>query len=318
MGGGKAEGDHVCLLILFPVRSMNNLHRLILKSPAKINLFLEVLKKREDGYHEIFSLMQAVDLCDELILEKRKSGVAIGSDHPDCPSDESNLAFKAAKLILKEAKVKEGVSIQIKKKIPVAAGLGGGSSNAATTLKGINRLFELNLSNQKLHSLAIPIGSDVPFFLCPGPALVRGRGEEIEPIIVYKDYWLVLMCPDFKVSTEWAYQNFKIDLTKERKKVNLKSWESQYGFFEALSHFENDLEKVVSGSYPAIQDIKDILKSSGAVKSSMSGSGPTVYGVFEQKPKAEEVARSLSRTARDWSEGSREQVFLTHPIPDSI
>jgi 4-diphosphocytidyl-2-C-methyl-D-erythritol kinase len=294
------------------------LETLVLKSPAKINLFLEVLRKREDGYHQILSLMQAVDLCDELILEKRKSGVVIGSDHPDCPTDESNLAFKAAKLILEEAKLKEGVSIQIKKKIPVAAGLGGGSSNAATTLKGINRLFELNLSDQKLHLLASRIGSDVPFFIYSGQALVRGRGEEIEPITMYRDYWLILVCPNFKVSTEWAYQKLKISLTRRKKEIIIKNLENRDQFFEALPNFKNDLEEVVSERYSVVQKIEDTLNSSGAVKSSMSGSGPTVYGVFEQKPKAEEVAKSLSRTAWDWSFGSTGQFFLAQPIPGSI
>lgn len=292
--------------------------KLAFKSPAKINLFLDILRKREDGYHEIVSLMQAVDLCDELVLQKRKKGITIRCDHADCPADESNLAFKAARLLLDEAKIREGVSINLKKKIPVAAGLGGGSSNVATTLKGINRLFDLKLSYQKLHSLASQIGSDVPFFLCSGQALVKGRGEEIEPITIYREYWLVLVCPKFNVSTQWAYQNLKINLTKFKKKVNLKNLENRNGFFEALPCFENDLEEVVSREYPVIRKIKDILENRGAVKSSMSGSGPTVYGVFEQKPKAEEVAQELTRTGQDWSPGSMGQVFLTQPILNNI
>lgn len=289
---------------------------LVFKSPAKINLFLEVLRKREDGYHEICSLMQTVDLCDELLLQRRKEGVVIRTDDPECPANETNLAFKAAQLILEEAKIKEGVSIHIKKIIPIAAGLGGGSSNAATTLKGINQLFELNLSDQKLHFLSSQIGSDIPFFLSSGQALVRGRGEIIEPITIYRDYWLVLARPEVKVSTQWAYQNLKINLTKVKNEVNLKVLENPNVFFEALPHFENDLEEVVSVKYPIIRRIKDILENSGAVKSSMSGSGPTVYGVFERKPKAEEVARKLRRG--DWSPASGGQVFVTQPIPNSI
>jgi len=292
------------------------LETLVFKSPAKINLFLEVLRKREDGYHEICSLMQTVDLCDELLLQRRKEGVVIRTDDPECPANETNLAFKAAQLILEEAKIKEGVSIHIKKIIPIAAGLGGGSSNAATTLKGINQLFELNLSDQKLHFLSSQIGSDIPFFLSSGQALVRGRGEIIEPITIYRDYWLVLARPEVKVSTQWAYQNLKINLTKVKNEVNLKVLENPNVFFEALPHFENDLEEVVSVKYPIIRRIKDILENSGAVKSSMSGSGPTVYGVFERKPKAEEVARKLRRG--DWSPASGGQVFVTQPIPNSI
>ncbi|MCK4404870.1 MAG: 4-(cytidine 5'-diphospho)-2-C-methyl-D-erythritol kinase [candidate division Zixibacteria bacterium] len=287
--------------------------KLVLKSPAKINLFLEVLKKRDDGYHEIVSLIQAVDLCDELVLEKRKKGVVVTCDHPDCPTDESNLAFKAASMLLEEETTKEGVSIHIKKKIPISAGLGGGSSNAAATLKGINRLFELELPDKKLHDLASRIGSDVPFFLYSGQALVKGRGEKIVPINMYKDYWLILVCPHFEVSTRWAYQNVKISLTKTGKGVNFRNLENQSMFFKALRSFRNDLEEVVSKRYPVIQKIKEILKNAGALKSSMSGSGPTVYGVFERKPQAEEVTRKLLRG--DWFAESIGQIFLTQPIP---
>ncbi|MCK4223917.1 MAG: 4-(cytidine 5'-diphospho)-2-C-methyl-D-erythritol kinase [candidate division Zixibacteria bacterium] len=290
--------------------------RLILKSPAKINLFLEVLRKREDGYHEIVSLIQAVNLCDELILRKRKNGVVVACDHPDCPADESNLAFKAASLLLAEEKINEGVSIRIRKKIPLSAGLGGGSSNAAATLKGINRLYQLQLPDKKLHALASRIGSDVPFFLYSGQALIKGRGEKIVPINMYGDYWLVLVCPHIEVSTKWAYQNVKISLTKERKELNLKSLDNGFVFFKALRSFRNDLEEVVSKRHPVIQKIKEILKNSGALKSSMSGSGPTVYGVFDRKPQAEEVAKKLLRG--DWFAESRGQIFLTQPIPGNI
>jgi len=292
------------------------LDKLTLKSPAKINLSLEVLKKREDGYHQIFSLMQAVDLCDELILQKREKGVVIRCDHPDCPSDESNLAFQAASMLLEEEKIDEGVSIHIKKKIPISAGLGGGSSNAALTLKGINQLFKLQLSDRKLHALACRIGSDVPFFLYSAQALIKGRGEEIEPINMYGDYWLILVCPHFKVSTKWAYQNVKISLTKRGKEVNLKNLENRSLFFKALPSFGNDLEEVVSKRHPVIQKIKESLKNSGALKSSMSGSGPTVYGVFDRKPQAEEVVRKLLRG--DWFAESKALIFLTQPITGNI
>ncbi|NIM97885.1 MAG: 4-(cytidine 5'-diphospho)-2-C-methyl-D-erythritol kinase [candidate division Zixibacteria bacterium] len=283
---------------------------LILKSPAKINLFLEVLRKRQDGYHEILSLMQAVDVCDELVLERRKSGIKVSCDNPDCPTNEGNLAYQAASLALNEANVNEGVSIRIKKRIPISSGLGGGSSNAAATLQGTNRLLELGLSDRRLHGLASRIGSDVPFFLYSGQALARGRGDEIESKTFYRDYWLVLVCPRFQVSSGWAYQAVKISLTRDRKGVNYEVLGSRLGFFEALAHFRNDLEEVVTREHPVVQEIKEILAHSGAVKSSMSGSGPTVYGVFDQKPQAEEVARKLSRG--DW------QIFLTQPIPGNI
>lgn len=284
--------------------------KLTLKSPAKINLFLEVLRKREDGYHQIISLMQAVDLCDELVLEKRKSGIKVGSDNPDCPSDETNLAYKAAFLLLKEEKLNQGVSIHIKKNIPISAGLGGGSSNAATALKGMNQLFELKLPYDKLHAMASQIGSDVPFFLSSGQALVRGKGEKIAPINIYRHYWLILVYPGFVVSTGWAYQKVKISLTREVKEVNFKNLENASVFFQTLRSFRNDLEEEVSKRHPVVQKIKEMLENCGALKSSMSGSGPTVYGVFDRKPQAEEVAKKLLRG--DW------QIFLTQPIPGNI
>jgi 4-diphosphocytidyl-2-C-methyl-D-erythritol kinase len=283
------------------------LNRLVLKSPAKINLFLKILKKREDGYHEIATLMQAIDLKDEIVLEKKEKGITISTDHPDCPVDESNLAFKAAALLLEDRGIKVGVHIDIKKRIPIAAGLGGGSSNAATVLKGLNRIFELQVPKRKLHRLAAQLGSDVPFFLGSGQALARGRGEKLEPVRLFSGYWLVLVYPGFGISSRWAYRGFKIYLTKAEKEYNLKNLENRKGFFKALHDFDNDLEKAVQARYPAIGRIKDILTSSGAIKSSMSGSGPTVYGVFEHKLKAEEVARKIRRG--NWG------VFLTQPIP---
>jgi len=286
------------------------LDKLTLKSPAKINLFLEILKKRDDGYHEIVSLIQAVDLYDELVLQKRKKGVMVACDHPDCPADESNLAFQAASLLLEQEKIKGGVSIHIKKRIPLAAGLGGGSSNAAATLRGIDQLYQLQLTKEKLHALACRIGSDVPFFLYSGQTLIKGRGEKIEPINIYRDYWLILVCPQIKVSTKWAYQKVKISLTKKGREVSLTTLENRSMFFNALRSFRNDLEEVVNKRHPVIQKIKEILENSGALKSSMSGSGPTVYGVFDRKPQAEEVAKKLLRG--DW------QIFLTQPIPGNI
>jgi 4-diphosphocytidyl-2-C-methyl-D-erythritol kinase len=285
------------------------LDRLILKSPAKINLLLKVLAKREDGYHDILTLMQALDLCDDIEMEKTKAGIRVTCDNPGCPQDENNLAYKAASLLFREERFDGGIKINITKRIPLASGLGGGSSNAAATLKGLNQLFELGMPLSRLHDLAAQLGSDVPFFLFPGQALAKGRGEIIEPLVLYKDYWLLLVCPRFEVSAAWAYRNLKISLTRKRNEFNYKLLGGSLGFFEALSHFENDLEEVVVKKHPVVQEIKDILRDSDTVKSAMSGSGPTVYGVFDQKPQAEEVTKKLSRG--DW------QVFLTRPIPET-
>jgi 4-diphosphocytidyl-2-C-methyl-D-erythritol kinase len=283
---------------------------LTLKSPAKINLFLRVLKKREDGYHEIRTLMQAVDLCDELTLEKTGRGIGLTCSHPGCPSDRRNLAFQAAELLLGEGEPRPGVRIHIRKRIPISAGLGGGSSNAAAALKGVDRLFGLKLSPAGLHRAASRLGSDVPFFLSSGQALALGRGEKIRPVKLFRRYWLVLVCPRLEVSTAWAYRNLRISLTSRRKRVNYSLLESKRGFFDALPLFENDLEEVVAEKQPIVRQLKALLENSGSLRSSMSGSGPTVYGLFDQKPQAQEVARKLSRG--DW------QVFLTEPIPVSM
>ncbi|MFQ6032480.1 MAG: 4-(cytidine 5'-diphospho)-2-C-methyl-D-erythritol kinase, partial [Candidatus Zixiibacteriota bacterium] len=199
-----------------------------------------------------------------------------------------------------------GVRIEIEKQIPVSSGLGGGSSNAASTLKGMNQLFDLRISFEKLHSLASRIGSDVPFFLHSGQAIARGRGERIVPIRLYSDYWLVLICPNLMISTRRVYEETKIDLTGDKLFVSLDFCENKDEFFETLKQFDNDLEKVVISRHTIIEQIKKILENSGAIKSSMSGSGPAVYGLFEEKPQAEEVARKLKRD--DW------QIFLTRPI----
>jgi 4-diphosphocytidyl-2-C-methyl-D-erythritol kinase len=283
------------------------LEKLALKSYAKINLCLYVLKKREDGYHEIFSVMQAIDLYDHLTLHKTEKGIDILCDHPDVPKDETNLAYQAADLLFREGNFPGGVRIDIEKKIPVSAGLGGGSSNAAFTLTGMNQLFDLKLSFQKLHFLASKIGSDVPFFLYSGQAIAQGRGEKIVPIRLFRDYWLILVYPNFMISTEKVYGDVKIDLTEDKSFINLKSCDNKDGFFGTLRQFHNDLEKVVANRYAMINQIKETLEKFGAIKSSMSGSGPTVYGVFEKKLQAEEVTRKFSDG--DW------QVFLTQPIP---
>lgn len=275
-----------------------------LKSYAKINLCLYVLKKRKDGYHEIFTVMQAIELCDEIFLSKISKGIKIECDDPEVPANSSNLAYKSAKFLLNEAKINSGVKIRIKKKIPVGSGLGGGSSNAAFTLMGLNRLFDLKFTRKKLHRIAEKVGSDVPFFLYSGQAVARGRGEKIKEIKLPKDYWIVLVKPNFKILTPNIYKKIKIDLTKEKKKIKISF--KKEDFFALLKKWRNDLEREVEKIFPQIEEIKDSLQEIGAIKVSMSGSGPTVYGIFEKKPKNKEVKKSFRG---DW------QIFMTRPIP---
>jgi 4-diphosphocytidyl-2-C-methyl-D-erythritol kinase len=278
-----------------------------IKSYAKINLCLYLLGKRKDGFHEILTVMQMIDLCDGLTLSKIPRGIEIECDHPKVSLDSSNLACQAAQALLKEARLNCGVKIKIEKKIPLASGLGGGSSNAAFTLIGLNQLFHLRFSQEKLHKIAEKIGSDVPFFLYSGQAVAYGRGEKIKEIFMPKDYWIVLIKPNFELSTKEIYQKSKINLTK--KGFFIKIYQDENGFFDELRVWENDLEGIVIKGYPQIEQAKKTLQEKGAIKVSLSGSGPTVYGIFKSKPTNKEV-EGLKRG--DW------QIFLTRPIPPVV
>ena len=275
-----------------------------LKSFAKINLCLYVLRKREDGFHDIYTVMQAVDLHDRLSLYKMPRGIVVQTDDPKLPADKRNLAYKAAEIFLGETKIGSGVKIKIQKRIPLSSGLGGGSSNAAFTLIGLNRLFNLGLPRKKLVKMAKDIGSDVPFFLSSGQAVATGRGEKIREVSLPQTYWIVLIKPPVTLSTPWVYENFKIDLTKKRKSI--KIYKKRESFFGSIVGWENELEKVAVKKYPQVKVLRRRLEENGAIKTSMSGSGPAVYGIFFDKPRYKEV-RSLR--PKEW------QIWVTRPIP---
>ncbi|MCJ7508168.1 MAG: 4-(cytidine 5'-diphospho)-2-C-methyl-D-erythritol kinase [candidate division Zixibacteria bacterium] len=283
------------------------MERVSLLSFAKINLCLYVLGKRKDGYHQIVSVIQAIDLADKLELTKTASDIKIECDNANLPSDRRNLAYQAASAFFKKSKIKGGVKLKLYKKIPLASGLGGGSSNAAFVLEGLNQLYQTDLSKEELSFLGAKIGSDVPFFFSEGQALVKGRGEIVQNIDIFDKYWLVLIKPNFEISTVQAYKALKIGLTTKPGEVNLKICREKLSFFSAISSWENHLEMVVLKEYPIIKNIKETLINSGAVKASMSGSGPTVYGLFETESQAEEVKDKIGKG--DW------QTYLTRPTP---
>jgi len=280
--------------------------KLKLSSFAKINLGLWILNKRKDGYHNIFSIIQALDLADRIQLEKIPSGIVLKSDSPKVPRNARNLAFKAAKIFLAGSEVKSGVKIFIKKKIPIEAGLGGGSSNAAFVLMGLNKLFGTKIPAQKLAQWSEKIGSDVPFFFSTGTAFVRGRGEKVKSVALPLDYWVVLVKPPFSVSSRWAYSNFKFDLTKTHPVLNFKSQRNPNNFEEMLNLCKNDLETTVSKKFLIIRQIKSQMSKQGAVLSAMSGSGPTVFGIFKDKPQAREVMTKFKN--------QKYTVFIARPI----
>lgn len=272
---------------------------LTLLSPAKVNLMLDVLGKREDGYHEIESIMTRISIFDELSIHiEEREGLEVTCTGP-APSGEKNIAYKAALEILKRCPDKIKVKVHIKKNIPVAAGLGGGSSNAATVLLGLNNMLGTGLSRDELMRIGAKLGADVPFFVFEKPAIARGIGEILEGIDLPK-MWFVLVNPNIPVSTADVYRglNLKIGLTKERFDINITNFSS--GVEGAARNLHNDLEDVAIRMHPEIGFVKDELLSVGAVSALMSGSGATVFGLFANRERAEEAFDCLSSRHKDW------------------
>ena len=278
-----------------------------LKSPAKVNLRLEILKKRKDGYHELRTVLQKISLHDTLSFYlKKEKGISITTGHPNLPVGKNNLVYKAAQSILKASDYQEGVHIEIKKQIPLGAGLGGGSSNAAATLKALNQLFKLNLPQKELMKMGLEIGADVPFFILEGAAIGLGIGEQLKKKEL-PSLWYVLIYPNFEVSTGWAYQNFV--LTNQQFRFNLHKFLKTP---EGISHILfNHLEEVISRKYPQIAIMKQILVSVGTLGALMTGSGPTVFGLFkDEKSSMRAYEKIKGRVARrGWI------VFKAHSIP---
>ena len=281
--------------------------KLHLESPAKVNLRLEILRKREDGYHEIRTIFQKISLHDTLHFSlKRRRGIRITADHPGLPTGERNLVYQAVRSILERSDYEGGVDVVIEKRIPLGAGLGGGSSNAATTLKAVNQLLKMNLNRKELKEAGAKIGADVPFFLFEGSAIGSGVGERLRKITL-PSLWYILIYPNFEVSTRWAYQNFI--LTKTKYHFNLrKLLKTPEGIVRLLW---NDLEDVVSGKYLEICIMRKMLTSAGAMGAIMTGSGPTVLGIFPGEKKATEACQLLKRMVR----GRGWKVIQAYGIP---
>lgn len=290
---------------------MGILHRVL--SPAKINLFLKVLRKRDDGYHDIVSVMQPISLYDEILIEMENgSGIIVSCDNANVPCDRTNLAYRAAVEFFRTTGINRRLSITIKKNIPVAAGLGGGSSNAAAVLRALNEITSQNISTDNLIEIGAGIGSDVPFFIVGKSCIARGRGESLEPIELPK-LWYILINPGFPVSTQWAYQN--LNLTKSNEDINIAllkvSLEDHVvGIRQWQGLLANDLEEVTIGKHPEIKEIKDAMSAVGATGALMSGSGPTVFGIFPDKDKTEEAFGLLKGAFKQ----KRYTVFLAQGI----
>jgi 4-diphosphocytidyl-2-C-methyl-D-erythritol kinase len=252
--------------------------------PAKINLWLEVVRKREDGFHDISSLMLPVSVFDRLRLEVRPGDgeISMTCDSAEIPADERNLAWRAARLYLENSGKKAAIHIDLEKHIPSAAGLGGGSSDAGGVLVALNSFFENAIVPADLKKLALRLGADVPFFLHSRPALATGVGENLEFANGVPSYPLVLIKPPVVVPTGWVYQNLKLTKTVSKIKLDNLSMEP----WQIRDVIENDLESVTVPRYPVIAGIKRWLIGQGALAASMSGSGPTVFGVFSSRQEA--------------------------------
>lgn len=267
---------------------------LILNAYAKINLALDVLYKRPDGYHEVTMIMQAVRLADTVTLTSQPNDIVLSVNIAGLPADASNLAYRAAALLKPYASVKQGVHIKLDKQIPLAAGLAGGSADAAAVLKGLNSLWELNLSLDELSKLAAQLGSDVPFCLYNSTMLATGRGELLEPLPPLKNCYIVLAKPAIAVPTAWVYQQFKADKVMRRPDIAaMRNYLAEGSLAGVAQNLVNVLESVTIPVYPEIAKIKDSMLKYGAMAALMSGSGPTVFGLAHCQEQAEAIADQL-------------------------
>ncbi|MFQ5657290.1 MAG: 4-(cytidine 5'-diphospho)-2-C-methyl-D-erythritol kinase [Candidatus Methylomirabilales bacterium] len=260
-------------------------------SPAKVNLFLEIVGKRADGYHEVRTVLQHVDLCDEIRISKDVQGISVECTGLPCPGGEENLAYRATDLFREACGIRAGVRIEIVKRIPLGAGLGGGSSNAATTLWGLSRLFGTDMSPEGLHRLGAQLGSDVPFFLAGPTTWASGRGEHLHPLPPFPRSWLLIAYPGFPVSTAWAYANLK--LTGQDKSIRVIREVERGNYEPLLSASWNRFEEVVFHRYPIVEQIKECLDDWGARPALMTGSGSAVYGRAGSREEAERWAPRL-------------------------
>ncbi|MCG8473463.1 MAG: 4-(cytidine 5'-diphospho)-2-C-methyl-D-erythritol kinase [Desulfobacterales bacterium] len=277
-----------------------------LLSPAKVNLSLLVTGRREDGYHDLVSLMCGVGLYDTITLKRRRAGISLCCGTPGVPEDESNLAFRAALLFFRETGLSGGCAIDLVKRIPHGAGLGGGSGNAATVLKGLNALYGAPLSDSRMEKVALELGADVPFFVRLRPSVATGVGEELDPVTLKGVYTLLIIYPGTGLSTAEVYKNLKLGLTKREKKI--KSRLLNEAHIDPLDVLHNDLEPPAMELSPLVGEARNTLEGVGADGVLMSGSGSSVFALFRRAERADRAIRLLSKEKEghpglpgDWS-----------------
>ena len=278
-----------------------------LKALAKINLGLDVVRRREDGYHEVRMIMQTIQLYDRLDIKRtQEPGIQIQTNLSFLPVNDNNLIYKAAKLLMDEFSITDGVSVKLDKRIPVAAGMAGGSTDAAAMLIGVNRLFSLGLTKRQLMERGVQIGADVPYCIMRGTALAEGIGEALSPLPPMVKCPVLIAKPSISVSTKFVYQNLKLDDTTIHPDIDrLIDDIKAKNLHDIAAHMGNVLETVTIPNYPVIDEIKKHMLSNGAVGAMMSGSGPTVFGLFDDEDTAKKAYKAMrsSHLAR--------QVYLT-------
>ena len=266
------------------------------KAYAKINIGLDVLRRREDGYHELKMIMQTVDICDDLLFERTaQPGIVIRTDHEELPVDNNNLIYKAADLLFREKGIVEGVKITLTKRIPIAAGMAGGSSDAAATMRGLNELFRMGYSIRELQELGVKLGADIPYCLVGGTMLSEGIGEILTPLPTPPDCFLVVAKPNINVSTGFVYGNLRADRLAYHPDIDGMVRALHEGDLSGITdRLGNVLETVTIKEYPVIEEIKELLRHMGAENALMSGSGPSVFGIFKERKTAEAAAQAVA------------------------
>lgn len=287
------------------------MEQIIKEAYAKINLGLDVLRRREDGYHEVKMIMQTIGISDTLIFTKKKEpGIVLITDKEELSGGKDNLIYRAAKKLLQEAGVTQGVEISLQKRIPIAAGMAGGSTDAAATLTALNELFGLGFSLKELQAYGVTLGADIPYCLMGGTALSEGIGEKLTKLPAPPPCVLVVAKPDINVSTKFVYENLHADTLTYHPDIDGMREAVRMGDLKGITdRLGNVLETVTVREYPVIEQIKELMKGAGAENALMSGSGPTVFGIFTKEESAEKAA------ARIRERGLAGQVFVTGFVP---
>lgn len=277
------------------------------KAYAKINLSLDVIRRRPDGYHEVKMIMQTVGICDTITISKADDkGISLKVGAAPLPCDKSNLVYKAAEMVMQQFDIREGVEITLDKNIPIAAGMAGGSSDAAAVFRGMNRLFGLGMSLSEMQKLGVKIGADIPYCVMGGTALSEGIGEILSPLSAPPKVYLLIAKPDIDVSTKFVYENLHANTLSYHPDVDGMVQALESGDLKGITdRMGNVLETVTEKAYPVIGEIKKLMKAEGAENALMSGSGPTVFGIYRKKDVAEKACAVLQK------QKIAKQIFVT-------